>query len=515
MKQRILALAVICVSVSISGASCLAQVQIRVDFTKPLHTVPPGAVGWGVMWKAAMMWPAPPDDMATDADHAAYIDRLAAANRPLIAAADVRHLSWPWGVSFSTWGVNWENSAKPFSQRRVECPRILNKGSGWCEKTIIGVGDLVELARRWKLEALTVAVPLSVIDGKRVRWGPGFFDQAFDEATVEKISDHAKALIDYMKTQPGWAALARVYVSAGCEWRHYKWRNPSPAVLSYARLVKRMREKIGDDKVIIVASASDSADIGGIQSKQAASWNRYLYAALKDTPGIALDLHRYRGMIGMAPAPDGSLGMTADNIDRLLATGVSQRNYLTVHPRQWGEDGPAMPTVLLENAIHGLIGDHATHSREERPWVVAMAYADLVREALASEALTFLGWTWFPEDLPREWPHGAIWPDGRLATHAIAQAFLSRYHRGETVEIRISDDRAVRAGASRWQDKLRAVYGGNFSRQPQRISLAAIGIRPRHMEVEILTEAGIAKHKAKPGDSIDLPPLSLFRIAYR
>ena len=271
---------------------------------------------------------------------------------------------------------------------------MINRGSGWCEKTIVGVGDLMTLAGRWGLEAVTVSVPLAVLDGNRVRWGPHFASHAFDDATIAKITDHAVRLIDYMKAQPAWSQVQRIYLSAGCEWRHY---GQSGAVRSYAKLVKSIRAKIPDQKVIIV-SASDSADI---EAFKANSWNRPLYEALRDVP-VALDLHRYRGMIGLQGAPDGSTAGTLENVAKLAKTGVTQRGYFTVHPGQWGARGPAMPSVLFENAIHGLVGDHSTHSSAPWPSPVVVAHVDLVREALASPAMTFLGWTWFPEDLPKE-----------------------------------------------------------------------------------------------------------------
>jgi len=58
------------------------------------------------------------------------------------------------------------------------------------------------LAKIWELEAITVSVPLSVLDGSVPRWGPGFFDQAFPPDVIEQISDHARALVDFMKAHP-------------------------------------------------------------------------------------------------------------------------------------------------------------------------------------------------------------------------------------------------------------------------------------------------------------------------
>lgn len=251
-------------STQLSRASAQsATVTLTVDPGRRKRDVPPGVIGWGAMWKRSMLWPSPPLNF-NDKSHLDYIIRLGETNAPLIAQADVRNTSWPWGVSFSTWAVNWENSARPWSQRVDDCARVLNRVSPWCEKTIVGVGDLMTLAHIWNLEAITVSVPLAVIDGRHTRWGPGFFDQVFSPQTIEQISDHAKRLVDYMKFHTTWSKLERVFVSAGCEWRHYKLNNPSPAVLSYAALIKRIREKIPDEKVIIVASASDSSDLPGI-----------------------------------------------------------------------------------------------------------------------------------------------------------------------------------------------------------------------------------------------------------
>ena len=488
-----------------------ADATLRVDAARGGQAIPPGVVGWGAMWKRSMLWPAPPKDF-TDASHADYIIRLGRQNAPLIAAADVRHISWPWGVAFSTYAVNWENSARPWSKRPVDCARILNRTAPWCEKTIVGVGDLMTLAHIWRLEAITVSVPLAVIDGRRTRWGPGYFDHTFAPATIGKISDHARLLVDYMKKHAAWGGLQRIYLSAGCEWRHYKLRNPSTAVLSYAALIKAIRAKIPDKKVIIVASASDSADIPGIKATQANSWNRYLYRELKGLDGVALDLHRYRGMVGATGGA--SMPMTPHNIDVLLRTGVSQRGHFAVRPAHWGASGKAMPSVLLENAIHGRNGDHAQRSDEPRPWPVDMAHADLVREALASSAQSFLGWTWFPENLPPEWPHGAL-VGGRLSSHAEVQAFLSRFHHGRRLSSRISDEAALRANAVKGRDGVLRVYGGNFSRSARSFGLALTGANASAARVEIKTADGVRSLDWDGRLPLPLPPLSLFRMSLR
>ena len=478
-----------------------------------VRAVPPGAIGWGAMWKSDVLWPAPPKTM-DDAAHARYIDDLGRRNAPLVQQADLRNISWPWGVSFSTWAVNWENSAKPWSQRVPDCVTILGRVSPWCETTVVGVGDLMSLAQRWHLEALTVAVPLAVIDGKTPRWGPGFFDHVFSPATIEQIADHAFRLVEYMKQQPGWSELDRVYLSAGTEWRHYGVVNPSPAVLSYAKLVRRIRERIVDPKVIVVACASDSTDIAGDKHAQAISWNRYLYRELHAVPGIALDLHRYRGVGGLEGGPEGGTPMTPPNIRKLVRTGLRQRGFLTVQPTDWapnGPPGPAMPSVLLENAIHGHRSDHATHSQAPRPWPAVMAHADLVREALASPALTFLGWDWFPEDLPEEWPHGALLPAGRLSRHAAAQAFLSRFHRGQLLSATMSDESFIRANAVRGNDGQLYLYGGNFSQQARNLAVVLKGLRATTGRLEIMTESGVVSQVVTLPSTVALPAMSLWR----
>ena len=485
------------------------SVTLTVDPRSIVRRVPPGAVGWGAMWKRDMLWPSPPAQFS-DQSHQDYIIRLGETNAPLIKEADVRNISWPWGVSFSTWAVNWENSARPWSQRLQDCARFLNRSSPWCETTIVGVGDLMTLAHIWSLEAITVSVPLAVIDGSRTRWGPGFFDQVFSEDVIEKISDHAKLLVDYMKFHTTWRDLKRIYIAAGCEWRHYKLRNPSPAVLSYAALIKRIREKIPDEKVIIVASASDSADLPGLEREKANSWNRYLYEELIDTPGVAMDLHRYRGMIGAERGADGTMPMNRRNVDLLLQTGVSQRGYLTVQPEQWGGSGRAIPSVLFENAIHGVDGDHSRTSDAPWPWPPVMAHADLVLEALDSEAMSFLGWTWFPEALPREWPHGAL-KNGTLQPHARAQAFLSTPHRDSFIRVTSSDDARVRAIASVGPSGAPAVTGGNFSQSPVQMRLSMIDGRPVQ-RAEVYSEQGERGVRPSSNGVLDLPPLSLFRV---
>ena len=481
-----------------------------------VRAVPPGVIGWGAMWKAGLLWPAPPKSM-DDAAHARYIEDLGLRNAPLVQQADMRNISWPWGVSFSTWAVNWENSAKPWSQRSPDCVTILGRVSPWCETTMVGVGDLMSLARMWQLEALTVAVPLAVIDGKTPRWGPGFFNHVFSSSTIEKIADHAFRLVEFMKQQPGWSELDRVYLSAGTEWRHYGVHNPSPAVLSYAKLVRRIRERIVDPKVIVVACASDSTDIDGYKHAQAISWNRYLYRELHAVPGIALDLHRYRGVGDTEAGPDGRMPLTPANIREMLETGLNQRQFLTVKPADWepasspASHGPAMPSVLLENAIQGHMNDHGTHSQAPRPWPAVMAHADLVREALASPALTFLGWTWFPEDLPEEWPHGALLPAGRLSRHAAAQAFLSRFHRGQLLSATMSDESSIRANAVRGGDGQLYLYGGNFSQQARNLAVVLEGLNTEAGRLEIMTESGVVSQIVALPSTLALPPMSLWR----
>ncbi len=486
-----------------------ADYTITVDARRVVREVPPGVVGWGAMWKRDMLWPAPPKEFANDRQHRAFINHLAVSNRPLIREADLRHISWPWGVSFSTFGVNWENSAKPWSRRVPDCVR----GSGWCEKAIVGVGDLLTLADAWELEAVTVAVPLAVFDGNRPRWGPRLFHDDFPDGTIEKISDHAVALIAFMKQHPAWKKLTRVYLSAGCEWRKYKLRAPSGAVLTYAKLIKRIREKIQDKKVWVVASASDGADIPGRERMQAANWNPFLYDQLHEIPGVALDLHRYRGMIGAKPSADNKMPMNAHNIDVLLRTGLSQRGYLTVDPTQWKKSGKPMPTVLLENAIHGRDADHKKQASRPHPWPAVMAHADLVRETLAGESLTFLGWTWFPETLPPEWPHGAL-RGGKLAPHARAQAFLSHYHRGQVLRASGDPSAAVRGNATRSAKGVVHVYGGNFSRRKHTLRLTIQGHKEKAGTVEILSEKGVKKDKWDGSTPISLDPMTLWRVRY-
>ena len=279
-----------------------ADVVVTVRTEDVVRKVPPGAVGWGAMWKRGMLWPAPPPESMTDAQHAAYLRKLADTLKPLIEASDTRHLSWPWGVSFSTWGVNWENSAGKWSERTPDRARmLLGPSSGWNETAVVGVGDLLFLAKEWELEAVTVSVPLMVFDGHKQLWGAHPITKTFDDAAIEKVADHAVRLVAYMRKQPAWSTLQRVYLSAGCEWRHYSLKNPSNEVLSYAKLVRAIRERIDDQKVVVVASASDSADIRGIEELKAATWNKYLHEKLQGLEGVALDLHRYRGMIGLSP----------------------------------------------------------------------------------------------------------------------------------------------------------------------------------------------------------------------
>ncbi len=488
-----------------------ADVTVTINAESDLGRVPPGAVGWGAMWKRAMLWPAPPADF-DDASHAAYIRDLGERLRPVVEAGDMRNISWPWGVSFSTWGVNWENSAGRWSTRTADCARILGRGSGWCEKAIVGVGDLMALADTWQLEAITVSVPLAVIDGGHTRWGPNFFDQSFPPDVIEKIAAHARRLVDHLKAQPAWNSLQRIYLAAGCEWRHYKLRNPSPAVLTYAALIRRLREVISEEKVIIVASASDSADIPGIPQIQAATWNEYLYRELSGIPGVALDLHRYRGNEGAAAGPGNTTPLTPGNVDVLLSTGLRQRGYLRVMPQHWRGTGAPARTVLLENAIHGYLADHSTHSDEPRPWAVSLAHADLTREALRSGSLTFLGWTWFPETLPGEWPHGALDRAGGLQPHAAAQAFLSRYHRGRIIETQWDSERSLRGNATINRQGVVRLYGGNFSRNPVSLGLTVQGADIAGVRVEFMEESGTSHADWDGRNPLEVSAMTLYRI---
>jgi hypothetical protein len=216
-------------------------------------------------------------------------------------------------------------------------------------------------------------------------------------------------------------------------------------------------------------------------------------------------------MIGVTASPEKTTPLTPDNIDGLLRTGLSQRGFLTVEPRQWQQPGPAMPTVLLENAIHGIDADHKKQATTPRPWFVAIAHADLVREALAGESLTFLGWTWFPENLPPEWPHGAI-RNGKLESHARAQAFLSRFHRGELLDTTGAKSSAIRANATRLPSGDICVYGGNFSREKQQFGFSIKGATAIDATVELLSERGITRHQWPREKSLTLRPMSLFRV---
>ena len=139
----------------------------------------------------------------------------------------------------------------------------------------------------------------------------------------KKISDHAVGLINYMKSRPEWSKLDRVYLEAGCEWRHY---GQPAAVKDYARLIKRIREKIADPKVIIVASASDSTDF---EPAKGNNWNQPLYESLYGIEGVAVDLHRYRGMGFTTAGPDGATAPTLANVTALAETGVKTKKIIS------------------------------------------------------------------------------------------------------------------------------------------------------------------------------------------
>lgn len=176
-----------------------------------------------------------------------------------------------------------------------------------------------------------------------------------------------------------------------------------------------------------------------------------------------------------------------------------------------------MPSVLLENAIHGYISDHTKHSSKPWPWPAVIAHADLVREALASPALTFLGWTWFPEDLPPEWPHGAILKNGTLSQHAKAQAFLTRFHRGILLKSTVSNNNAVRANAVQNRGGNISLYGGNFSLESQQLNVQLSGAGKYSYDfVEYMNDkTEIRRIPWSKGAKISIPPMTLWRTTLR
>lgn len=470
----------------------------------------PGAYGWGNQWVSRDLWPKPPANL-NDASHRAYIAQVAKANAPLVKQADVRNMSWPWGVTFGSWGVNWENTIGPYSKRTQDCARRGGRGSGWCETAIVGLDDFLTLAQGWGLEAITIGASVAVYDGgENMRWGPNLLTNAFDGGAIENLSNHAVKMVEHMKRHPGWNGFQRVYLAMGCEWRHYSLFPPSQDVLTYVQLVKTVRKKINDPKIVIVAVASDSADY---EPQKANSWNKPLYDGLVGTPGVVVDLHRYRGQNGLEGG-FGGVQMTPHNIDALMQTGVSQREYFDVRPSHWGGRGEPMPSVLLENAILGKDTDHNKKGRGDRPWPVSMAFADLLREAFASDAQTFLGWLWAPMDVPPEWPFGAH--DGRaLRDHAVAGAFLAQYHRGSLWESAVTGSPNIRGNATDGGGRGLFAYGGNFSRTPTSVGFFVRGGRVSGGSVEILGEKGSRTVPWNGQTPIPVGPLELWRVAFR
>ena len=128
--------------------------------------------------------------------------------------------------------------------------------------------------------------------------------------------------------------------------------------------------------------------------------------------------------------------------------------------------------------------------------------------------MTFLGWTWFPEDLPKEWPHGAILPGGQLAKHAQAQAFLSRYHRRSLVVSRLSDDSAVRGNAVRQPNGRLALYGANFSLTEHQLRLDLRGVGARTATVEYMTDKQIHRTSWDGRSTLLMPPMTLWRVVF-
>ena len=94
-----------CFVIFLSNAESLLaeEVTMTVSTTNVVKQIKPGAVGWGAMWKQEMLYPSP-GTINTDAEHQAYLEQLANEGRKLAQAADLRNISWPWGVSFFNLG---------------------------------------------------------------------------------------------------------------------------------------------------------------------------------------------------------------------------------------------------------------------------------------------------------------------------------------------------------------------------------------------------------------------------
>lgn len=104
--------------------------------------------------------------------------------------------------------------------------------------------------------------------------------------------------------------------------------------------------------------------------------------------------------------------------------------------------------------------------------------------------------------------------EGELSRHAAAQAFLSRFHRGYVLRVNMSDEAAIRGNAVRGSDNRIRAYGGNFSREGQRLSVVVRGANIRRGEVEFYGQRGYSREVWNMNQPLEIPAMTLWRIVF-
>lgn len=355
----------------------------------------PMIFGYGAMFNRQSLWPAPPKDFANDVAHKQWVDDHINANVPLAAQAGMRAVSWPWGVTFSTFGVNWENGIGGWSARRPDRA----PGSGWYEKQTVGIDELWDFADMCSLDAVVIGTPLGVWDGNVPRWGPQPWTYKFDEKTIGKAVDHCLGMVDHLSAQDTWGQR-QVFIEAGCEWRPFQSFTLSDAAKTYGELCVRLADELKpDEQITVVASGAETAEFGGLQALKAAAWNRPLYETIVGH-GVAVDLHKYRSVVN--------------------STASKQHGFFTVDPKQWGGKGPRLKSVVFEQATTYPGADVTKDAQGD--WPDTAIAADLAMRAAAEKdgVLCYLAWCWGLNTRPSPWSYGIVRPDGTVNNRGLA-----------------------------------------------------------------------------------------------
>ncbi|MEZ5788042.1 MAG: hypothetical protein R3D62_16570 [Xanthobacteraceae bacterium] len=156
MKNAVLAATLSSIAALLALPGQAAEVTMTIAPAKIVRHIPPGALAGGDVETADdLSWA--PGAIRTNAEHRAYIDRLAQKARLRCGRPDLRAISAGPGRVVFHLGRELENSAKPWSQRPEDCAHRASKPGIGLVKTVVGVRRLMHLAERWNLEALTVA----------------------------------------------------------------------------------------------------------------------------------------------------------------------------------------------------------------------------------------------------------------------------------------------------------------------------------------------------------------------